>query len=295
MQYKLRVPVRVSQSGIVELSDAELNRQRAVEDAVREAVTSPAYVPPTLPRAAMEVIALSRHPEVRFEDLERAMNSDPLLAARVLRRAQSPFFAGNATLQSLRDALIRLGIAGIRNLVLEESLQQRLFRAEAYQQIVEESAAHASRVAVAARAVARYTSLSADYLYLVGLLHDLGVGVALAAIVDKLPRELHPAPNVAAEYVVGIHEELGAMLARIWELPPEVSILIENHHQPVIGGFAHPIACALVIAEDIVETGAVAGWDRPQRLAAFAQKSLGLSDAQRALAQRDISQGVAGR
>lgn len=290
-----RVNARVTRSGIFALQDLDLARKATIETAIREVVSSKDYVPPTLPRAAMEVIALAQRPDVGFQDLERIMNTDPLLAARVLRRAQSPAFAGSGgTMQSLREGLVRLGITGIRNIVLEESIRQRLFRAGQYQALVEAVAEHASRVAVAARAVSRYTALPGDYLYLLGLLHDIGVGLALSAIVDKVPKNLHPSPRDVIGCVTDIHEELGASLTRAWGLPAEVSLIVEHHHNPIIGGYPHPLASVLIVAEDIVDrSGSAAVWDRPSQILAFATGALGLTDAQIRLAQNDYSAQVA--
>jgi HD-like signal output (HDOD) protein len=289
-----RVNTRVSRSGIFALQDLDLARKATIETAIRDVVNAKDYVPPTLPRAAMEVIALAQRSDVSFQDLERIMSADPMLAARVLRRAQSPAFAGSGgTMQSLREGLVRLGITGIRNIVLEESMRQRIFRAGQYQTLVEAVAEHASRVALAARSVARYTSLPGDDLYLLGLLHDIGVGLALSAIVDKVPKHLHPSLRDVVGCVTDIHEELGASLTKAWGLPPSVSLVVEHHHNPIIGGHPHPLACVLVVAEDIVDrAGGAAAWDRPSQVLTFATGALGLSEVQVRLAMSDYTMQV---
>jgi putative nucleotidyltransferase with HDIG domain len=286
-------PTHITRTGTFELNDPALAQSLVIEDTLREVVNAPAWAPPTLPRAAMEVIVLSQKPSATFADIERVLAQDPLLVARVLRRGQSPLFAGGSRITSLRDVLVRLGIGGIRDLILEESMRQRIFRAGQYQAIVEATANHGREVAIAAQVVCRYTSISGEYAYLIGLLHDVGISLALAAIVDKLPKTMHPTVDQVGGAIVGIHEEIGALLARRWELPEEVALIIEHHHQLVIGGHAHPLACVLSVAEEMVaHRSASTGCDKPQRLYRFAVDNVGLTESQLKLINRDVEQAL---
>lgn len=280
---------KIPGTGTFELNDPTLTQSLVLEDTLRSVVKSPDYVPPTLPRAALEVIALSRRPTASFADIEAVIAQDPLLVARVVRRGQSAQLAGPNRVNSIRDVLVRLGMGGVRDLILEESLRQRVFRAGQYQAIVESTAHHGRLLAVAAQIVCRYTPFSGEFAYLIGLLHDVGISLALAVVVDKLPKSVHPSPSDVGPLVMGIHEELGGLLARRWGLPEEVALIIENHHYLVFGGHPHPLACVVSVAEELILNRAPpTGCDKPQRLYRFAVDTLGLSEAQLKLINRDI-------
>src|SRR5262245_37232267 len=67
------------------------------------------YQPPVFPATAIELLALSRRAETRFDQVSSVLEKDPLVAARVIKLAQSAFFARNGSVQSLKDAVVRLG------------------------------------------------------------------------------------------------------------------------------------------------------------------------------------------
>lgn len=95
---------------------------------------------------------------------------------RVTTTAQSSLYAGGgATVRSLQDAIRRLGIRGLRNIVLEAAMQLRVFRAPAYAECMETIRRHAPVVAHFSHLVARGVRLDANEAFLAGLMHDVGL------------------------------------------------------------------------------------------------------------------------
>src|SRR5215831_7820282 len=84
--------------------------EQALIDELNKTFASPDYQPPLLPAAALEMLALARDPNVSFGEIVSLLESEPLIAARVLRIAQSPFYSGGARVQTIDDAVMRLGI-----------------------------------------------------------------------------------------------------------------------------------------------------------------------------------------
>ncbi len=73
---------------------------------------SPNYCLPLLPAAA----------------LVEVLGTDPLLMGRVMVAAQSPAHGGTGNVRSLQEAVQRLGIRGLRNIVLAAAAEMRVFR-----------------------------------------------------------------------------------------------------------------------------------------------------------------------
>ncbi len=105
------------------------------------------------------------------------------------------------------------------------------------------------------RFVARNTPLEAENAFLLGLLHDVGLSVALLGVTEylkhhKLPLRLSQEVWLAAE---SVHEHFSAVVLKSWGLPPSVTLVVEHHHSLMFGGMPHPQVAVLVIAEQIAE------------------------------------------
>src|SRR5688572_17236492 len=72
----------------------------------------------TLPAAANKVLRLTEDENADPEKLREAIQSDPVLVARILRRLNSSYYALSQKISDLKTAISLLGIREIRNLAL---------------------------------------------------------------------------------------------------------------------------------------------------------------------------------
>jgi len=154
---------------------------------------SPTYKPPRLPEVALKLLAMMRSSDVQLRRITAVLEEDQLLAAEILRLAQSAAYASatGAAVRSLEEALVRLGQQRTADILLEASLNQRVFRVKAYQRQMDELRRHSTAVAHLARLVSRQTSLYDEHVFMCGLLHDVGVAGALIAFAEAVPRQDH--------------------------------------------------------------------------------------------------------
>lgn len=118
--------------GVVKIDTDDLPLEaRDLVAEVQEVFSSPSYRPPLLPRQATEVLAMSRDPAASLEKIVKVLETDPLLVGKVVARVNSAALSRNRPVRSLRDALSRLGIAGLRDVVVEAALTMRVFRPRA--------------------------------------------------------------------------------------------------------------------------------------------------------------------
>ena len=118
---------------------------------IRRVLDAPDYQPPSLPQVAMKLMALARQPQIEFHAVAGVLEQDPMLAAKVLARAQSALYMATSPVRTLRDAVVRLGLRTVRDLVLEVSLNLRVFNAPLYSGIMERVRRHSVATAYAAR------------------------------------------------------------------------------------------------------------------------------------------------
>ncbi|MBE2251094.1 MAG: HDOD domain-containing protein [Myxococcus sp.] len=214
---------------------------------------------PRLPTVATEILDLSRRPNARIEELASLLEREPLLAAKVLKLANSSLYGAPVAVATLKQALIRMGLSVVRDVVMEAAMQMTVIRAEGFNDTLEAVRRHSTAVAWVSRFIARNTSIDAENAFLVGLLHDLGVSVGLIAVAEwlkknKQPQRLRPEHWLAVER---LHEQIGAQLLESWKLPPSLVLVVRNHHQLMIGGHPHPSVAIHLVAEHLT---ANAGW-----------------------------------
>jgi len=163
--------------------------------------------------------------------LGHMVNQDPILAARVLHLANSPFYGLPRQVGSLEEAVLILGISHLRGMVLSTGLISLFADIDAI--------ASSQATAAAAGSLAKSLRQDQGMAFTGGLLHNLGalllghfapeIWQSLASphvfeSVDRLSRE---------KLAFGFdHCELGADIAGDWHFPDAIQAAIRSHPQP---------------------------------------------------------------
>lgn len=264
--------------GIASLAaDPEVDPQKLVERLL-ETFRSPNYQPPTLPAAALELIALSRNSDVSYEKILSLLEKDPLIAARVLKTAQSAAYAVRGPIYSLQQALVMLGLSTLTDIFLEVSFNIRMFRAPGFEEPMNRARRHSTAVAHVARIVCRYTSISDEYAFLCGLLHEMGIVAAMITLTDVPRGAKLPKLEVVWPGVIACHEQAAAVLCRLWKLPGDVELALGAHHKIMMEGRAHPLAAAISVADSVAtQLGVSVPGEADPEPSAYALEALGLT------------------
>jgi putative nucleotidyltransferase with HDIG domain len=213
---------------------------------------SPAYAPPSLPQVALDVMTLSQRHDVDFKHIAELMQRDPVLARRLLRVANSAAYRGGTPIRTVRDAVQRLGLSALRDLLMAEALGMRVFRAPGgYSSSLEELRLHSTMTAHFTRLVCESTAIDGEYAFLCGLLHDIGFAAILLALGNVSRGETRPDLDLLWPVADEAHAGVGALVARLWGLPPDVVLVIERHGHVRIDGRMHPMVAAIQIAEEL--------------------------------------------
>jgi HD-like signal output (HDOD) protein len=194
----------------------------------------------TLPSVAMRIMRIADDPAASEEALHDVLLTDPALAARVLKVVNSAFYRRQREVASSRAAIRLLGVDAIRNVALASSLH-RLFRGGRTIQGFEPGDVwnHCVAVGTAARALAVRTGIAApEEAMLAGLLHDIGVIVAMQAWLPEFTRVVHRAAlpdapdylTIEREEIGATHEDFGGALCTAWHFPAPLVQACRHHH-----------------------------------------------------------------
>ena len=221
---------------------------------VRILFTERGYEPPMFPSVALELHALTRRSDVSFLDVRTLLESDPLLATRVLKLTRSPTFAGRVYVATLHDAIVRLGLDTMSQIFMEVAVTSRVFRAPSpqYAQAMDDLRVHSVLSAHASRALCHALGLPDNSAFLCGLLHDIGCAIGLVAL--STPRLFQQTPPYA-EVAGPLHaarEAIGGFVARAWALPPDVVDVVSKPADVPVSLLDRVVSSASSLAEAIV-------------------------------------------
>jgi diguanylate cyclase (GGDEF)-like protein len=187
---------------------------------------------PAMPAVALAIMARCRDHDVDFGELASLVSSDPSLAARLLRLANSCAFAGRTDVTSVQNALTRLGLRLTQATVLGFALVTETkgpagLDTGAFWRF-------ALTTSQAARVLAQVTKAEdPDDAFAAGLLQDVGVLAFACALPDRYPlivarhyREAVPLDELERAELGVDHAEVGARLLRGWGLPEAI-------HEPI--------------------------------------------------------------
>ena len=193
-----------------------------------ERVSSGGFEPPLMPDTVRRAMNLGQNEGASFAELSAVAQTDPALAAQLLRLANSPLFGGLEPVTSLKAAFGRIGIGGLRELLLAASMNEIL--------VVPGDPGLSSRlqrralaVAVCAQTLAEACDLDREAAFTGGVLHDVGLPLAfglMQLLRRQLPSALVESPELQRVLAERVHTTLGEELGRAWELPTEI---IEVH------------------------------------------------------------------
>lgn len=183
---------------------------------------------PMLPAIAADVMGIALNADVGVVKLAHVIAKDQVLATRVLRLANSAYCAPMSQVTTINDAIVRMGTAAVRSVVLAVCFSS----ADAYSTRGRQYVDHGIGTAYLARLAAEPAGLDPDEAFMYGLLHDVG-----KLLLDKMLREYQkqggkPVEEEVEEVVRVRHAEIGSRLLRQWNMPPLLEQPVRFHHAP---------------------------------------------------------------
>ena len=204
--------------------------------------------PTLLPRIAEQL----QRPSADLEDLAALIGLDPVLASATLRMANSVYFATGEPVESVKGAVMRLGVREIYRLAaLSLASRWMAIEVDGYRWEAGDFCRASLVKAVAAEALAQETRLAEPSLaYTCGLVHEIGkLAIAFSCAPDfatiRVKREARGGTWLRAETeVLGFnHPMVSARLLREWRFPSAcVAVAAHNPPDSALPGEFAPLA-----------------------------------------------------
>lgn len=249
---------------------------------------------PVLPKVATEVLRMIRDEDSDVAKLSGLVHTDPSVAARVVRLANSAAYAPRSPITSVPVAIARIGTRALGETVLAIAIESGVFHVPGFEAELTSQWRHSVGAACYARELARTRGRDGDEAFLCGLLHGIGQPVLLQAGIEEASALGIPTKGAAARVRLfaaasALAPAAGAMVTARWELPAPVVAAARHHDDPSAAG-PHAVDCALVFVARQLTACALAPEDSSPDIAAdgpgFALLSLGEPELAALLARR---------
>lgn len=209
----------------------ELKRiaNRFVSD-IHEDLAKDKLIFPSVPSVVVKIRKVMEDPDASVNEITRAISLDPALSAKLLKVANSVFYANASPCRDLRSAVIRLGADAIEHAVML-LVVARVFAVGERRRIQPYLARlwrHSVLVAsISERLADRIGQLEADVALLAGLVHDLGK-VPVLVRAEKVP-QLLTRREIIEPLALALHCKVGRAMLAAWRFPPELVAVADAH------------------------------------------------------------------
>jgi len=250
---RFETPSRLSVNGMI---DPMLDHAHAIADAAAQLTP--------LSHSASQLIALNSTPNVSATDLVSVIANDQVLAASLLREANSAASAAVDPISTVDVAIVRLGMSRVMSLAVRLSLSKQMSQGVDQYGLAEGQLGLLSITgSIAAELVREQAEMKMrPELTTAALLRDIGM-LVLAQFLDAphqmlldVVRESGVALADSERMVLdATHGEAGGLLCQIWKLPDTVRLGVQYHHDPF--ECTDPIAHGVFVADTIAHHVAV--------------------------------------
>lgn len=193
---------------------------------------------PSPPAIAIEILEAVKDEHATSESLARIISSDPALAARLLKFANSPLYSSCVRIDSIDRAVTVLGTETLKNLALSFAIAQT-------NKAMEGNGFDFNLFWKRSLTSAVSTNLLADMLekdkgntFITGLLKDIGMLFMYVASPEQYlqvfkEKMSNSVSLIEAENAIfGFdHQEIGAAILEHWSFPDQIFHPIRFHHQ----------------------------------------------------------------
>ena len=199
---------------------------------------------PAMPVIAQRLLGLDLDTEEGERMLLVLIEQDPQISAKIVGLANSAMIGASRHITTVRDAAMLIGIKRAQSVSTSIAIMSLMAKVHAGKFNVQDLWLHSVGISFAMLGIARLIPAKVrpqdDQIFLAGMLHDIGY-LVLAYLDPRLSDKLHtrlaaeperPVMEVERETLELCHDELGAELARHWNLPEEIIAVLRYHHNP---------------------------------------------------------------
>ncbi len=221
---------------------------------------------PTLPMTAQEILGLVDDERLPVDKLEKIIENDPAISAKVLSVANSAYFGVKSPTRELGSAIMRIGFNNVKNIavgvslitVMEDGGKKSIAD---YQRVFN----HSVSVGFISRMLAKEIKCGiSDEIMMDGMLHDIGFLVMIRYFSEDYKKviEVYQDNKNILESEEAVfeftHADIGHWLAEKWTLPENIKDTVLYHHKPSLANNNQKHVAVIHQADYIVSKNMIA-------------------------------------
>lgn len=205
------------------------------------------------------VIDIINDPGSNIKDLKELILVDPPLSAKVLRVANSVYYASPREISEIDQAVIWIGLDAVKEIVLTQKVSEIFDSSKNIEGYSRELLwKHSLAVAMLAKMIYRREyGEKGNNAYAAGLVHDIGIIIEDQlmhedfTLILRKTREENKQLQVIEHKILGYdHSDIGRELSRHWNFPAELGSSVGFHHDLHIAEIEHArMAKTLYVAD----------------------------------------------
>lgn len=192
---------------------------------------------PSPPAIAVQILNAVQQEDSSLQELARIISADPALTGKMLRVANSGFYALPNKVTSVERTISVLGTNAIKNIALSFVIAADLRGDKQSSFDFDYFWRRSVTSAVSAELLATLFNVNNNDIFVTGLLHDIGVlimylskGDEYAAILRERRDTGTPLVELEQHRFGFDHQQLGFTLISDWKLPESIAVPIQYHH-----------------------------------------------------------------
>ena len=207
----------------------------------------------SIPIVLSRILSISRAPHTGAEDLAEICEMDKATTARILRAANSVYFApeiqSGRRIDNLRDAIVRIGFRTAEEIALSATIST-VFKAS---RLVGDYSLnnlwkHSMAVGIGNRLLfARLFPDTGIDAFTAGLLHDMGLALEHQFLAEdgfyEAVQYRHSKQSLLVDEenitLKTNHQRVGLAVAKKWNFPEHIQEVIRFHHEPLLKNVKH--------------------------------------------------------
>jgi HD-like signal output (HDOD) protein len=242
---------------------------------------------PTPPAVVVRLVQLLSKDNVTAGEIADTMALDASMATRVLQLANSVALGAGSQVDSIPEAVLRVGVEGVRDIVFSLAMVGAMRPAHFdYRPFWRHSLAVAF-TAQSLQSRAQHLSSPFPETYTAGLLHDIGMlvldralGAQYCDVLAAARTTARPLSEIEHEMLGTDHTLAGGRMLEIWHFPDLLVDAVRHHHKPWVTG--HVVTRLVHLADFICNRQGIhhGSGHFPQSCAARIWDELGIDESE---------------
>lgn len=197
---------------------------------------------PSLPSVTMEIISIIDNPDTDVQTLSKIIAKDQVLASKVLKVANSPFYSYPRVISTIDFAITILGFDTLKEVVISISFINYFRNYKSKLIDFQKFWKHSIISSIICRELAKSIKYKiTGEAFVSGLIQDIGIFIMsqffqneFKLLVEKINNENVDFLKVEKEIYGFTHGEIGSWLLERWNFPVHLIEAVSGHHNPEI-------------------------------------------------------------